>query len=90
MHKGPLLSGIRLPALLLQVILGKEGEQAGKSRGFGFVTYENPDDAIRAIDEINGRDIEGRPVRALSPVLADPFEPHSAAASVPLAQPGAC
>lgn len=33
----------------------KDGE--GKSRGFGFVSYENPEDAERAVNELNGSDV---------------------------------
>jgi RNA recognition motif-containing protein len=32
----------------------------GKSRGFGFVTMENRKDAARAIDELNGSELDGR------------------------------
>ena len=32
----------------------------GKSRGFGFVTYKNDEDADKAMAEMNEKDIEGR------------------------------
>ncbi len=32
----------------------------GRSRGFGFVTYKNEADADKAIEEMNGKDVEGR------------------------------
>lgn len=34
-----------------------------RSRGFGFVTYDSPDNANAAIGRMNGREIEGRAVR---------------------------
>ncbi|XP_070539212.1 uncharacterized protein [Ptychodera flava] len=34
----------------------------GKSRGFGFVTFDNPDDASAAIDGMNGKMLDGRPI----------------------------
>ena len=33
---------------------------SGKSKGFGFVTMTNDDDAQRAIAELNGKDVDGR------------------------------
>ena len=35
----------------------------GRSRGFGFVTFDQPGDADRAVEEMNGADIDGRAVR---------------------------
>ena len=33
---------------------------SGQSRGFGFVEYNSPDEAQRAIDAMNGSDLGGR------------------------------
>ena len=35
----------------------------GRSRGFGFVTFDAPADAQKAIAEMDGREIDGRAVR---------------------------
>ncbi len=32
----------------------------GRSKGFGFVTMETEDDAMRAIQELNGKELDGR------------------------------
>ncbi|XP_028834234.1 cold inducible RNA binding protein a isoform X3 [Denticeps clupeoides] len=34
-----------------------------KSRGFGFVTFENPDDAKDALEGMNGKSVDGRTIR---------------------------
>ena len=34
----------------------------GRSRGFGFVEFENDADADRAIEEFNGKDFDGRTI----------------------------
>merc|ERR1712039_84683 len=34
-----------------------------RSKGFGFVTYDRIDDAVEAVEDMNGRTIEGRAVR---------------------------
>ena len=35
---------------------------SGRSKGFGFVTMKDDAMAQKAIDEMNGKDIEGRPL----------------------------
>jgi cold-inducible RNA-binding protein len=37
--------------------------ETGRSRGFGFVTFEDDAAADRAVAEMNGREIDGRTVR---------------------------
>ena len=39
------------------VIINK---MTGRSRGFGFVTMTNDDEAMKAIDAMNGQDLDGR------------------------------
>lgn len=36
---------------------------SGRSRGFGFVTFESADDAKTALDAMNGQEFEGRELR---------------------------
>jgi polyadenylate-binding protein len=35
-------------------------DNTGKGRGFGFVSFESPDDAEKACDELNGKDLNGK------------------------------
>ena len=32
----------------------------GKSKGFGFVSFESPEEALSAVDELNGSDRDGK------------------------------
>lgn len=34
----------------------------GRSRGFAFATYANRDDAIKAMEAMNGKELDGRPL----------------------------
>ncbi|KAJ6442070.1 polyadenylate-binding protein [Purpureocillium lavendulum] len=40
----------------------KKDKKLGKSKGFGFVCFSNPDDATKAVAEMNQRMIEGKPL----------------------------
>ena len=56
----------------LEKVFGKIGEledvkvitdrETGRSRGFAFITYKEPDDAQKAVDELDGIEIDGRQV----------------------------
>lgn len=35
-------------------------DENGKNRGFGFVSFEDPESAERAVDELNGKEVGGR------------------------------
>ncbi|MBU1166790.1 RNA-binding protein [Patescibacteria group bacterium] len=35
---------------------------SGRSKGFGFVTFENDEDGDKAISEMDGQDVKGRPI----------------------------
>jgi RNA recognition motif-containing protein len=37
--------------------------ETGRSRGFGFVEMPNPSEAEKAIAQLNGKDVAGRPLR---------------------------
>lgn len=55
-----------------QVIMDKF---SGRSKGFGFVEFANDDDATKAIESLNGKDIDGRPLRVNE---ARPMAPRGA------------
>jgi len=37
--------------------------ETGRSRGFGFVTFDDEQNATRAIEELNGSTLDGRTIR---------------------------
>ena len=47
----------------------------GRSKGFGFVEMENDDDNQKAIDQLNGKDLDGRSINVS---LAKPKEDRPA------------
>ncbi|RXN05188.1 polyadenylate-binding 1 [Labeo rohita] len=46
------------PALSIRVMT----DDSGKSKGFGFVSFERHEDAQRAVDEMNGKELNGKQV----------------------------
>ena len=49
----------------------KDRDQNNRSKGFGFVTFVNSDDNQKAVDELDGKELDGR---AISVSLARPKE----------------
>lgn len=47
---------------------------SGRSKGFGFVTFKNDDEAKKAISEMNDKDVEGRNLKVNE---AKPMDPDS-------------
>ena len=37
--------------------------ETGRSRGFGFVTFHHREDALNAIEGMDGQDLDGRPLK---------------------------
>jgi RNA recognition motif-containing protein len=35
---------------------------SGRSKGFGFVEFENEDDNQKAVDQLNGKELDGRTI----------------------------
>jgi RNA recognition motif-containing protein len=47
------------PVASARVITDRE---TGRSKGFGFVEFENEDDNQKAVDQLNGKELDGRPI----------------------------
>ena len=47
------------PVSSASVIMDK---MSGRSRGFGFVEMENDDDGTKAVETLNGKELDGRPI----------------------------
>ncbi|MDP4724749.1 MAG: RNA-binding protein [Alphaproteobacteria bacterium] len=48
---------------------------SGRSKGFGFVEMENPEEAQKAMSALNGTDVAGRQIRVME---ANPKPEHNA------------
>lgn len=56
------------PVVSARVITDRE---TGRSKGFGFVEFESDDDNQKAVDQLNGKELDGR---AITVGLARPRE----------------
>lgn len=45
------------------VITHRDGDLAGKSKGFGFVRFSSEDEAEEAVDTMDGYQLDGRSIR---------------------------
>jgi len=49
---------------------------SGRSKGFGFVTFKNDEDAKKAIDALNDKEVEGRNLKVNEAKPMDPDRPR--------------
>jgi len=47
---------------------------SGRSKGFGFITFANDENAEKAISEMNGKEVQGRAIKVS---VAKPMEERS-------------
>ncbi len=47
--------------------------ETGRSRGFGFVTFTDADSANNAIAELDGRELDGRPLKVNQAKEREPY-----------------
>lgn len=48
----------------------------GRSRGFGFVTFVDGEAGARAMEEMNGKELDGRPLRVNEAMERQPRPPR--------------
>lgn len=58
-----MLKGIFEPFGKIDEIKLIKDPTTGRSQGYGFVTYVNSDDAKKALDQLNGFELAGRPMK---------------------------
>ena len=57
--------------------------ETGRPRGFAFVEFESDEAALRSIEQLNGRDLKGRPLRVNEAENRPPRPPGSPGFSRP-------
>lgn len=48
--------------LTARVVVKKYGPGEGRSKGFGFVDFESEEEQKRALENVNGKEIDGREI----------------------------
>jgi RNA recognition motif-containing protein len=51
-------------------------KMTGRSRGFGFVEYQNAEDAAAAIEKLNGSELDGRNITVAESLPEAPRAPR--------------
>ena len=62
------------------------GGEARKGRGFGFVTFTDEDSQRKAVEEMNGREVEGRAI-SVKVAIDKPKEEKEDGPTVPVTVP---
>lgn len=53
----------KYPSFLKAKVVREKGPKMGKSKGYGFVSFRDPEDFIKAMREMNGKYVGNRPIK---------------------------
>lgn len=53
----------KYPSFLKAKVIREKGPKMGKTKGYGFISFRDPEDFIRAMREMNGKYVGNRPIK---------------------------
>jgi len=53
----------KYPSFLKAKVIREKGPKMGKSKGYGFISFRDPEDFIKAMREMNGKYVGNRPIK---------------------------
>jgi len=53
----------KYPSFLKAKVVREKGPKMGKTKGYGFISFRDPEDFIRAMREMNGKYVGNRPIK---------------------------
>ena len=53
----------KYPSFLKAKVVREKGPKMGKTKGYGFVSFRDPEDFIKAMREMNGKYVGNRPIK---------------------------